>query len=89
VSELSVVVQHLADSLDRLEDKVDNLQDRMATRDDIDELKDDIKALKDDQSKMAEVVGKWKAGAGIIFGLGAAAMWVLDNWDKVRKMIGL
>jgi hypothetical protein len=84
-----MVVQHLADSLDRLEDKVDNLQDRMATRDDIDELKDDIKALKDDQSKMAAVVGKWKAGAGLIFALGASAMWVFDHWDKVRKMIGL
>lgn len=48
-------------------------------------LTEDVKELKEQQSKLNEIVIKWRLGAMVLFGLGAATMWVLQNIATVKK----
>lgn len=65
-------------------ERIARLEERVASfKEDLGEIKEILQKHNVEQQKLSAAVAKWKQGAGLIFALGAVAMWVIDHWTWV------
>jgi len=83
---LERLIERLEHACDTLESRVSSLELDSAKRAErFEAFSTKIDALMAETEELSGIVGKWRAGAVILFFLGAFAVWVFDNAATVKK----